>query len=118
MENAVAVHLPRPLIERVDQAAAAEFRSRNNYVRVALQRAAQEVLPLREALREVGHARAEFVALRSAMQDLEDAQRDARRRQALRHAGVDPDSGAELDVPKPKVSTFAIERAADDAQAG
>jgi hypothetical protein len=41
------------------------------------------------------------VALASARADLEDAQRNARRRQALRQAGIDPDSGDKLEVPQP-----------------
>jgi metal-responsive CopG/Arc/MetJ family transcriptional regulator len=49
MEN-VAVHLPKPLVEQVDEAARSEMRSRSNLVRVlvveGLQRRAddQEVL--------------------------------------------------------------------------
>ena len=63
--------------------------------------AAEAGIPLREALREVGHTKSEFLALVSARQDLEDAQRVARQRQALRHAGIDPDSGEPVEVPQP-----------------
>ena len=63
--------------------------------------AREEGLPLGEARRRVGHEKHEFVALCSARADLEDAQRNARRRQALRQAGIDPDSGDELDMPAP-----------------
>src|SRR5438552_3493403 len=58
-------------------------------------------LPLREAMRDVGHTHAEFLQLASARMDLEDAQRRARQRQALRHAGIDPDSGEPVEVPGP-----------------
>jgi hypothetical protein len=58
-------------------------------------------IPLREALRDIGHTHAEFLQLASARMDLEDAQHRARQRQALRHAGIDPDSGEPIEVPAP-----------------
>jgi hypothetical protein len=63
--------------------------------------AQQAGIPLVQARREVGHTPREFIELASARADLEDAQRNARRRQALRQAGIDSDSGDELDVPQP-----------------
>lgn len=63
--------------------------------------AAEAGIPLREALRSVGHTKSEFVAIISAKQDVEDAQRAARARQQLRHAGIDPDSGEPVEVPQP-----------------
>ena len=56
---------------------------------------------MREALRSVGHTHAEFLQLASARMDLEDAQHRARQRQALRRAGIDPDSGEPVDMPAP-----------------
>jgi hypothetical protein len=76
----------------------------------AWQLAREQGLPLHEARRSVGHTPAEFVALASARQDLEDAQRAARARQALRHAGIDPDSGEPVEVPQP--SELAVQGAA------
>ena len=72
--------------------------------------AAEAGIPLREARRSVGHTKSEFVALISARQDLEDAQRVARARQQLRHAGIDPDSGEPVEVPQP--SELAVQAAA------
>jgi hypothetical protein len=69
--------------------------------------AAEAGIPLREALRSVGHTKSEFVELISAKQDLEDAQRAARARQQLRHAGIDPDSGEPLEVPQPSELSVA-----------
>jgi hypothetical protein len=75
----------------------------------ARQLAAEQGIPLREALREVGHTVPEFLALASARMDLEDAQRRDRQRQALRRAGVDPDTGGDLEQLHP--SDIAIEAA-------
>ena len=49
----------------------------------------------------VGMSHAERLAYVSATMDLEDAQERSRRRAALRRAGIDPDSGDEIDVPGP-----------------
>ena len=49
----------------------------------------------------VGMSHAERLAYTSAVIDLEDAQERSRRRAALRRAGIDPDSGDDLDVPGP-----------------
>jgi hypothetical protein len=67
-------------------------------------------IPLTQARRECGHQKHEFIALISARQDLEDAQRLARQRQALRHAGIDPFSGEPIEVPAP--SDLEVEAAA------
>jgi hypothetical protein len=85
----------------------------------ARQKATAEGIPLREAMREVGHTKAEFLQLASARMDLEDAQRVARQRQALRHAGIDPDSGEPVDVPGPSELQVKIgaERAVMNAPA-
>lgn len=46
MEHAVAVHLPRELVERVDVVAASELRSRTNAVRWLLDEALQRREPV------------------------------------------------------------------------
>jgi hypothetical protein len=83
----------------------------------AWQLARERGIPLAEARRQAGHTKAEFLQLASAQMDLEDAQRNARYRQQLRHAGIDPDTCAELELPQP--SEVAVQVAArampDDA---
>jgi hypothetical protein len=61
-------------------------------------RALQAGSPMPEG---VSMSHAERLAYVSATMDLEDAQENARRRAALRRAGIDPDSGDDLDVPGP-----------------
>jgi hypothetical protein len=74
-------------------------------VRASIELAQQrgELIDVRAAYRQggVGRTHAEVVSYASALGDLEDAKRNARRRQQLRAAGVDPDSGDDLEVPQP-----------------
>ena len=90
-------------VERAERAHRAAWQAAHERaVDAAVWQAAREQgLPLGEARRSVGHTPREFIELASARQDLEDAQRLARQRQALRHAGIDPDSGEPVDVPGP-----------------
>jgi hypothetical protein len=81
--------------------AAAHERNVRASIELAQQRG--ELVDVRAAYRQcgVGRTHAEVVSYASALMDVEDAQRNARRRAALRRAGIDPDSGDELDVPTP-----------------
>jgi hypothetical protein len=89
--------------ERARQARADAAYEANVRASIELAQQRGELVDVRAAYRQggVGRTHAEVVSYASALGDLEDAQRAARRRQALRRAGVDPDSGDEFDVPTP-----------------
>jgi hypothetical protein len=89
--------------ERARQARADAAYEANVRASIELAQQRGELVDVRAAYRQggVGRTHAEVISYASALGDLEDAQRNARRRQALRRAGVDPDSGDELDVPQP-----------------
>jgi hypothetical protein len=76
----------------------------------AQQLAAAEGIPLREARRNVGRTKSEALAYFSAVQDLEDAQRQAAQEQTMRRLAI----GAGLiDVSEAQPSERSIELAAD-----
>jgi hypothetical protein len=87
--------------------AKAEAAHEQAVLRAAQEIAAAEGVPLRDALRNVGHTPGEFVALRSAIADVEDARLGAQRAAAFRR--WERDQGY-LEVPGP--SDLAVEVAA------
>jgi hypothetical protein len=89
---------------------AAELRHERAVDAAVWQLAQEAGIPLTQARREVGHTVPEFLSIASARQDLEDAQRRDRQRQALRRAGIDPDSGEPVELRQP--SELAVAGAA------
>lgn len=84
-----------------------------------------EVVSIRGAYRDggVGRTPGEAISYASAVADLEDAKQTARWRQALRKAGIDPDSGADLEVLQPpematEVAARTMPADADPAEVG
>jgi hypothetical protein len=76
----------------------------------AQEKAVSEGIPLHEAIRTVGHEPGEFIAQRSALIDLQDAQEDAERRRLMRQALV---KLGLLDVSEAEPSERAVELAAE-----
>ena len=85
----------------------------------AQEKAAEEGLPLRQALREVGHEPAEFIARRWAIADVQDAREEARRqaevRRVLAQHGLFDDSA---NQPSEAAVEVAFERAVHDSPLG
>jgi hypothetical protein len=78
----------------------------------AREKASQEGIPLTQAMRTVGHTPAEFVALRSAMADVEDARAEAERTRLMRRLAAD---AGLLDVSEVEPSERAVGWAAEIA---
>jgi hypothetical protein len=76
----------------------------------AQQLAAAEGIPLREARRNVGRTKAEALSYYSALQDLEDARREAAAAQVMRRAAID---AGLLDVSENQPSERSVQLAAD-----
>jgi len=95
------------------RARAAEAHERAVRASIELAQQRGELVDVRAAYRQggVGRTHAEVLSYVSAVQDVEDATRNARRRAALRAAGVDPDSGDALD-PGPTPPAIQAEVAA------
>jgi hypothetical protein len=106
-----------------EDAAAAERAERAHRVRweakqeraidvAAQQLAAEQGIPLREARRSVGRTKSEALAFYSAVQDLEDARRQAAQAQVMRRAAID---AGLLDVSEAGPSERAFGLAAEVA---
>jgi hypothetical protein len=78
-----------------------------------------EAVNVRQAYRDggVGRTHAEVISYAAALADLEDAKRTARWRQQMRRAGLDPDTGGELEQPQPPEIVVEI-GAGEDLEAG
>ena len=81
--------------DAVARQAQAELVHERAVLAAAQELAAAEGLPLRDALRQVGHTKAEFLAQRSAMMDVEDAREAARQQAAFRAWQQSQDASAD-----------------------
>lgn len=98
-------------VERAERAHRARWQAAQERAEdeAAWQLARERGVPLAEARRSIGHEPREFIELASAMQDVEDARRDAAQAQTMRRLAID---AGLIDVSAAQPSERSVELAA------